>query len=67
MFAGTIKRWNTERGFGFAQRDDGQPDVFVHINAVEDDTIEALAVGQRVNFELGEHAGRPCAVKVQLI
>jgi cold shock CspA family protein len=49
---GTITRWNIERGFGFIRRDDGRPDLFVHINQVEDH-VEDVAVGQRVKFMVG--------------
>jgi CspA family cold shock protein len=50
MPIGAVKFYNKDRGYGFLKRDDGQRDIFVHINAVEAD-CEALEIGQRVTFE----------------
>lgn len=52
MLTGTIKTWISARGFGFIQRDDGQADIFCHINQVVED-VEDLRTGQRVQFEPG--------------
>lgn len=49
---GEIVTWNGDRGFGFARRDDGQGDVFVHINSVRAN-IDALVTGQRVSMMIG--------------
>ncbi|NNC71703.1 MAG: cold-shock protein, partial [Sphingomonadaceae bacterium] len=58
---GTVKFFNSMKGFGFIQRDDGQPDAFVHITAVERAGMPALNEGDRLEFELevdrrGKHA-----------
>ena len=51
MPAGTVKWFNTAKGFGFIQPDDGSPDVFVHISAVERSGIGNLREGQKVTFD----------------
>jgi CspA family cold shock protein len=50
--SGTVKFFNAMKGFGFIQRDDGQPDAFVHISAVERAGIPTLNEGDRLSFEI---------------
>ena len=52
MNTGTVKWFNTIKGFGFIQPDNGGGDVFVHISAVERAGMRSLSEGQRVQFEL---------------
>jgi CspA family cold shock protein len=52
MQMGTVKWFNTQKGFGFIQPDSGGPDVFVHISAVERAGLRGLADGQKLSFEL---------------
>ena len=52
MASGTVKWFNTQKGFGFIQPDDGGKDIFVHISAVESAGLNGLQDGQKVNFEL---------------
>ena len=52
MSTGTVKWFNSEKGYGFIQPDDGQKDVFVHISAVERAGLRALQEGQKVSFEM---------------
>lgn len=52
MATGTVKWFNTTKGFGFIQPDAGGSDVFVHISAVERSGMQSLAEGQKVNFEV---------------
>ena len=52
MTNGTVKFFNTTKGFGFIQPDDGSKDAFVHISAVERAGLKSLREGQKVNFEL---------------
>ena len=52
MNTGTVKFFNSTKGFGFIQPDNGQADVFVHISAVERSGMQGLAEGQKVNFEV---------------
>jgi len=59
--SGTVKFFNAMKGFGFIQRDDGQPDAFVHISAVERAGMPTLNEGDRLDFEIevdrrGKHA-----------
>ena len=49
---GTVKWFNSSKGFGFIQPDDGSKDVFVHISAVERAGLATLNEGQKVQFEL---------------
>jgi len=51
MTIGTVKWFNGQKGFGFIQPDNGGPDVFVHISAVERAGWTSLAEGQKVSFE----------------
>jgi len=52
MTTGTVKWFNATKGFGFIQPDSGQPDVFVHISAVERAGMRSLAEGQKIKFEV---------------
>ena len=49
---GTVKFFNTEKGYGFISRDDGD-DVFVHFSNIEGDGFKNLEEGQKVEFEVG--------------
>jgi|TARA_R110002126_G_scaffold44807_12_gene127489 CspA family cold shock protein len=51
MTTGTVKFYNSQKGFGFIQPDDGQQDVFVHATALERAGISTLSDGQKVSFE----------------
>jgi CspA family cold shock protein len=52
MATGTVKWFNTQKGYGFIQPDDGGKDVFVHISAVERAGLKGLKDGQKLTFEL---------------
>jgi len=52
MPTGTVKWFNTTKGFGFIAPDDGGKDVFVHVSAVEASGLTGLADNQKVSFEL---------------
>ena len=56
MATGTVKWFNSAKGYGFIQPDDGSKDVFVHISAVERAGLSGLNEGQKVSFDL--QAGR---------
>ncbi len=64
MATGTVKFFNTTRGFGFIATDDGSKDIFVHISAVQQSEIEYLVEGQKVNFDIEEEARGPKAVNL---
>ena len=52
MATGTVKWFNSQKGFGFIAPDGGGPDVFVHISAVERAGLSGLNDGQKVSFEI---------------
>jgi cold shock protein len=52
MAIGTVKWFNSQKGFGFIQPDSGEKDVFVHISAVERAGMGNLVEGQKVSFDL---------------
>jgi len=64
-YAGTLKKWNAERGFGFITADDGGQDVFVHISAFARDGGQPL-VGEALSFEVEpDRNGKRSAVRVR--
>ncbi|MEM9320867.1 MAG: cold-shock protein [Pseudomonadota bacterium] len=65
MPTGTVKWFNTTKGYGFIAPDDGGKDVFVHISAVERAGFTGLADNQKLEFELREgRDGRQSAVEL---
>ena len=64
MATGTVKWFNSTKGFGFIQPDDGGKAVFVHISAVEKAGLRGLNEGQRVSYELQSERGRTAAVNL---
>lgn len=52
MNTGTVKFFNTTKGFGFIQPDNGSTDVFVHISAVQRAGMQGLVEGQKVSFDI---------------
>jgi len=52
MSTGTVKWFNSQKGFGFIQPDDGGKDVFVHISAVERAGMRNLNEGQKISYEI---------------
>jgi CspA family cold shock protein len=67
MSVGTVKWFNSTKGFGFIQPDDGGSDVFVHISAVERAGLNGLHEGQKVSFELerDRKSGKMSAAQLQ--
>ena len=67
MAIGTVKWFNTQKGYGFLQPEDGSQDVFVHISAVERSGIGNLHEGQRVSFEIerDQRRGKTSAVNLR--
>lgn len=61
-FAGRVVHWDIERGFGFIERDDGEPDAFLHLRQVAGKP-DFLRIGQRVRFRMrsNQRTGRPQA------
>jgi len=65
MPVGTVKFFNTQKGFGFIQPDDGSKDVFVHISAVERAGMRSLMEGQKVSYEIVTERGKQAAGNLQ--
>ncbi|GAB4360103.1 MAG: cold-shock protein [Kiloniellaceae bacterium] len=65
MITGTVKFFNTTKGFGFIAPEDGSKDVFVHISAVERSGMAPLVEGQKVSFEVQADPRGPKAVNLQ--
>jgi len=67
MTTGTVKWFNSTKGFGFIQPNDGGADVFVHITAVERSGLGSLDEGQKVSFELerDQRSGKMSAGQLQ--
>ena len=68
MAIGTVKFFNTTKGFGFIQPEDGGKDVFVHISAVERSGLTGLKDDQKVTYELATgRDGRESAENIALV
>lgn len=68
MNTGTVKFYNTQKGFGFIQPDDGGKDVFVHATALERAGIASLSDGQTVAFDtaVDSRSGKTAVDKIEL-
>ncbi len=64
MTTGTVKFFNTTKGFGFIAPEDGSKDVFVHVSAVESSDLGHLVEGQKVEFDIQPDARGPKAVNL---
>jgi CspA family cold shock protein len=67
MAAGTVKFFNSQKGFGFIQPDDGSKDVFVHVTALERAGISMLSEGQKVRFDVVSERGKQAASNLEVI
>jgi CspA family cold shock protein len=67
MQTGTVKWFNSQKGFGFIQPDAGGADIFVHISAVERAGMTSLHEGQKLEFEVerDQRSGKMAAAKLQ--
>ena len=64
---GAVKWFNSQKGFGFIQPDNGGADVFVHISAVERAGLSNLNEGQKLSYELVTEKGKTSAANLQLL
>ena len=67
MANGTVKWFNSTKGYGFIQPEAGGTDIFVHITAVERAGLRALNDGQKVSYELATEKGKTSAVNLQTL
>ena len=64
MSTGTVKWFNSSKGYGFICPDDGGDDLFVHHSDIQTEGYASLNEGQKVEFEVGEGKKGPCATQV---
>ena len=68
MPVGTVKWFNTRKGYGFIEQESGEKDAFVHITAVERAGLPGLKEGQKIEFELTpDGRGRPTADNLAIV
>jgi CspA family cold shock protein len=67
MANGTVKWFNSTKGFGFIEPEDGGKDVFVHVSAVERAGLRSLNEGQRVSYQLTEERGKTAAADLKAL
>jgi cold shock protein len=67
MNTGTVKFFNATKGFGFIELGNGQPDVFVHVSAIERAGMRSLVEGQKVSFDIvkDDRNGKSAAENLQ--
>ena len=67
MTTGTVKFYNTQKGFGFIEPDDGSKDVFVHATALERAGMSSLSEGQKVQFdtEVDQRSGKTAVANIK--
>ena len=69
MKTGTVKFYNSQKGYGFIQPENGDKDVFVHISAVERSGLGSLREGQKLSYELqrDQRSGKMSATNLQAV
>ena len=67
MLQGTVKWFNTKKGYGFIQPDGGDKDIFVHISQLEKTGLRRLNDGQRVGYEVYDDKGRNAAGSIKVL
>jgi cold shock protein len=67
MANGTVKWFNSTKGFGFIEPEDGGKDVFVHVSAVQRAGLNGLNEGQKVSYELQNERGKTAAVNLKTL
>jgi cold shock protein len=67
MATGTVKFFNSQKGFGFIQPQDGGKDVFVHISAVERAGMSSLNEGQKLTYDVVSERGKLAAANLQAV
>ena len=67
MASGTVKWFNSAKGYGFIQPEDGGKDVFVHVSALERAGLRGLNEGEKIEYELQDERGRTAAVNLKTL
>jgi len=67
MPVGTVKWFNTTKGYGFIQPEDGSKDVFVHISAVQRANLASLNEGQKISYDVQEERGKSSAANLKTL
>ena len=67
MTTGTVKWFNSRKGYGFIQPEDGGKDVFVHITKLEEKGLRKLYEGQRVSYEIYDDRGRTATGSIEIL
>ena len=67
MAQGTVKWFNSEKGYGFIERADGEGDIFVHYSEIQGSGFRTLEENQRVEFEVGQGTKGPQATGVRAV
>lgn len=66
MATGTVKWFNSQKGYGFIQPSDGSKDVFVHASALERAGLHSLNEGQQVTFDVSMERGKAAAANLKV-
>jgi CspA family cold shock protein len=66
MAVGTVKWFDTTKGYGFIKPEKGGKDVFVHVSALERSGLSSLEEGQRIDYEIATNKGKQSAVDIKL-
>ena len=67
MVNGTVKWFNTNKGYAFIEPDDGGKDVFIHTSAVEKSGLKTLLENQKITFEINQDKGRSSAANIKIV
>ena len=67
MARGTVKWFNSDKGYGFISQDDGGKDVFVHFSEIDAAGFRSLEEGQHVEFDVGPGERGPQALRVRIV
>jgi CspA family cold shock protein len=67
MATGTVKWFNSTKGYGFIAPESGGKDVFVHVSALDEAGIRDLEDGQKISYEIVENRGKEAASSLKLV
>lgn len=67
MYKGTVKWFNSKKGYGFIQSETDTGDVFIHVTSLQKSGLKRLVEGQEVFFDIYDDKGRPAAENIEII